>query len=110
MSTLQHRAEMQRLARLLGPHTAGLTYLEAVDLATLKQLRERSTAMLYDADREALQRIANAARLLPSAIAALIAEKALGRSEEHTSELQSLMRISYAVFCLKKKKNQTTKQ
>src|SRR3546814_8835754 len=30
---------------------------------------------------------------------------AAGRSEEHTSELQSLMRISYAVFCLKKKKN-----
>src|SRR3546814_4198852 len=30
------------------------------------------------------------------------------RSEEHTSELQSLMRISYAVFCLKKKKRQTT--
>src|SRR3546814_6768996 len=31
------------------------------------------------------------------------------RSEEHTSELQSLMRISYAVFCLKKKKNIKTK-
>src|SRR3546814_19644806 len=30
---------------------------------------------------------------------------AVGRSEEHTSELQSLMRISYAVFCLKKKNN-----
>src|SRR3546814_9364337 len=30
-----------------------------------------------------------------------------GRSEEHTSELQSLMRISYAVFCLKTKKNKT---
>src|SRR3546814_7614423 len=29
----------------------------------------------------------------------------VGRSEEHTSELQSLMRISYAVFCLKKKTN-----
>src|SRR3546814_4791270 len=29
-----------------------------------------------------------------------------GRSEEHTSELQSLMRTSYAVFCLKKKKNE----
>src|SRR3546814_10583938 len=29
--------------------------------------------------------------------------RAVGRSEEHTSELQSLMRISYAVFCLKKK-------
>src|SRR3546814_7534710 len=32
----------------------------------------------------------------------------LGRSEEHTSELQSLMRISYAVFCLKKKNTNMT--
>src|SRR3546814_4941289 len=32
------------------------------------------------------------------------------RSEEHTSELQSLMRISYAVFCLKKKKTQNNTQ
>src|SRR3546814_15264179 len=35
----------------------------------------------------------------------LLAVKAVVRSEEHTSELQSLMRISYAVFCLKKKKD-----
>src|SRR3546814_4213152 len=34
----------------------------------------------------------------------------VGRSEEHTSELQSLMRISYAVFCLKKKKKQQNKR
>src|SRR3546814_9385936 len=34
--------------------------------------------------------------------------RAGARSEEHTSELQSLMRISYAVFCLKKKKHNTT--
>src|SRR3546814_1861863 len=33
-----------------------------------------------------------------------LASNMTGRSEEHTSELQSLMRISYAVFCLKKKK------
>src|SRR3546814_2702567 len=43
-----------------------------------------------------------------------IAEIATRRSEEHTSELQSLMRISYAVFCLKKTKNKnirtTTRQ
>src|SRR3546814_3458035 len=32
----------------------------------------------------------------------------IARSEEHTSELQSLVRISYAVFCLKKKKSQAT--
>src|SRR3546814_9472498 len=36
------------------------------------------------------------------------ASHAFERSEEHTSELQSLMRISYAVFCLKKKKQQHT--
>src|SRR3546814_6860253 len=34
----------------------------------------------------------------------------VARSEEHTSELQSLMRISYAVFCLKKTKDQKKKQ
>src|SRR3546814_10404288 len=37
------------------------------------------------------------------------AQKRFDRSEEHTSELQSLMRISYAVFCLKKKKQQPNK-
>src|SRR3546814_5608909 len=39
-------------------------------------------------------------------IAALEGDEIGQRSEEHTSELQSLMRISYAVFCLKKKKSQ----
>src|SRR3546814_3390742 len=37
-------------------------------------------------------------------------QKAGARSEEHTSELQSLMRISYAVFCLKKKKKTNNKK
>src|SRR3546814_5288889 len=37
----------------------------------------------------------------------LLAAGASTRSEEHTSELQSLMRISYAVFCLKKQKTRT---
>src|SRR3546814_5146360 len=42
----------------------------------------------------------------PAAVAAQLRASGLkSRSEEHTSELQSLMRISYAVFCLKKKKN-----
>src|SRR3546814_7364406 len=39
------------------------------------------------------------------AVTKTLSSDAFGRSEEHTSELQSLMRISYAVFCLKKKKN-----
>src|SRR3546814_4560974 len=38
----------------------------------------------------------------------VVAGAAWTRSEEHTSELQSLMRISYAVFCLKKKKSKPT--
>src|SRR3546814_1615199 len=38
----------------------------------------------------------------------IVGALSLGRSEEHTSELQSLMRISYAVFCLKKKNNKNT--
>src|SRR3546814_14754854 len=42
---------------------------------------------------------------LAKALAAKTEFLATTRSEEHTSELQSLMRISYAVFCLKKKKN-----
>src|SRR3546814_9882426 len=41
------------------------------------------------------------------AVIVLVLEQ--GRSEEHTSELQSLMRISYAVFCLKKKKKKNEK-
>src|SRR3546814_1424268 len=46
----------------------------------------------------------NRARSIPPH---LDGEASRGRSEEHTSELQSLMRISYAVFCLKKKTNNT---
>src|SRR3546814_8262626 len=46
------------------------------------------------------------ANLAPSSASSLVASPRddANRSEEHTSELQSLMRISYAVFCLKKKK------
>src|SRR3546814_5272698 len=41
----------------------------------------------------------------PAAVGGADRRRAVPRSEEHTSELQSLMRISYAVFCLKKKTN-----
>src|SRR3546814_6520686 len=51
-------------------------------------------------------RLAGHVEASAEAFAALLA----GRSEEHTSELQSLMRISYAGFCLKKKNTGETKQ
>src|SRR3546814_1075521 len=59
-------------------------FLQATFLIDLLTVSERSTALLY---RRATKPF---------------------RSEEHTSELQSLMRISYAVFCLKKKTTITT--
>src|SRR3546814_2069839 len=52
-------------------------------------------------DKPARSRVRDAAQ-------SALALPELERSEEHTSELQSLMRISYAVFCLKKKKTKTT--
>src|SRR3546814_5004845 len=53
--------------------------------------------MVYSSERQGLAKV-GPKQLLESALRM--------RSEEHTSELQSLMRISYAVFCLKKKKQQ----
>src|SRR3546814_3253463 len=49
-------------------------------------------------------------RLRPLASCSQTENTSFARSEEHTSELQSLMRISYAVFCLKKKKNHASQQ
>src|SRR3546814_3668770 len=64
---------------------------------------------LAEAARRASAQVRQAER--DGAIAAVLRaeqrEQGLVRSEEHTSELQSLMRISYAVFCLKKKKHVT---
>src|SRR3546814_4978234 len=49
------------------------------------------------------ERLASIMRNIHDSCAATADEYGAPRSEEHTSELQSLMRISYAVFCLKKK-------
>src|SRR3546814_7094950 len=53
-------------------------------------------------------RIATAVVAIGIAVPVAAVAVAVSRSEEHTSELQSLMRISYAVFCLKKKNTTTT--
>src|SRR3546814_2878688 len=76
-----HEAVVQR--ELVG-EVAALGHLDRVDLAD-----------------EVGDRCVGRGQLLSVAAAAV---HPLDRSEEHTSELQSLMRISYAVFCLKKKK------
>src|SRR3546814_2259043 len=53
------------------------------------------------------RRVARALSRIETHLAEIPRRLVVGRSEEHTSELQSLMRISYAVFCLKKKNNIT---
>src|SRR3546814_1487609 len=74
---------------------------ELTQLKMGKIIREKYPE-LSDHDQEAIRQQAIAAMTLTQqAKAALTTD----RSEEHTSELQSLMRISYAVFCLKKKNN-----
>src|SRR3546814_6989317 len=70
------------------------------------------SARVVDGLSEAMSHINTHGSHHTDAIVTENAEKAeafLNRSEEHTSELQSLMRISYAVFCLKKKKTTITK-
>src|SRR3546814_3479179 len=65
---------------------------------------------LFDVPRAAVLAVAQAGHDVEQAleVVRLVGHgsfRGSARSEEHTSELQSLMRISYAVFCLKKKKN-----
>src|SRR3546814_8104624 len=66
--------------------------------------RQMPTSFLGDGASAPASRSFDFANLASEGVAGVEVYKS-GRSEEHTSELQSLMRISYAVFCLKKKKN-----
>src|SRR3546814_2360752 len=64
--------------------------------------RSMMSVVGYDMSKEAARQVYEAAGVGPEDIEV--------RSEEHTSELQSLMRISYAVFCLKKKQECNVKE
>src|SRR3546814_6860897 len=75
--------------------------------AIRERLREQVEELLQASPALPEERLAQEAAIL--AARRTSARNWIGRSEEHTSELQSLMRISYAVFCLKKKKNQQNK-
>src|SRR3546814_3951705 len=86
-----HAASALKLARMIEAMER-LPAMSAVDLEgydRLLKMRDRETKAI--GDKATKLRLTNQSRYTP-------------RSEEHTSELQSLMRISYAVLCLKKKK------
>src|SRR3546814_2876909 len=74
-----------------------IAYVSQSDFGLVETLAERVAAIILE--EFGVQRV----RLKLSKPGAVRGARAVGRSEEHTSELQSLMRISYAVFCLKKK-------
>src|SRR3546814_6114677 len=95
----------------LEPHKVRMENMVTPDLMPYRSV----TSMLYD-NGDYPQSVEKAVDLLD--LPAVRERQARGepdgrligiRSEEHTSELQSLMRISYAVFCLKKKKHKTCK-
>lgn len=77
-TVLQTRAEIVKLARVLGTPPDQLGYLERASPRDLQVLRERATDSLYERDRERLHKLALASRMLPSTVAAGIARWALG--------------------------------
>src|SRR3546814_6821808 len=96
----------QRMDELLTSLGSTLDDMKAGLAAAATQLGEASTSAANDAARigqEAMEKsFSEFVERLKGAGTPLV------RSEEHTSELQSLMRISYAAFCVNKKKPQTT--
>ena len=75
---LARRAEILKLERLLGTTPGAFNFLEKIDAPAIRALREQMTGVLFDSDRAALQKVAAATKITPTAIAAVIAEKALG--------------------------------
>src|SRR3546814_1573616 len=73
------------------------------------RLRDHAVKLKGAAVRNEVGRVANQRSCDEVGIAHMLGVAAPLRSEEHTSELQSLMRISYAVFCLKKKNTKIRK-
>src|SRR3546814_3287443 len=67
------------------------------------------TTLFRSPDEHRRAAVGGLGRQLDEELRGPLGERGLQRSEEHTSELQSLMRISYAVFCLKKKTKMNTR-
>src|SRR3546814_9146785 len=85
----------------LFPYTALFRFPGRMAAATPRPNSTSSTASAL----VTMQHTTSAPATASAADVTTLRPRAASRSEEHTSELQSLMRISYAVFCLKKKKN-----
>src|SRR3546814_4608035 len=102
------------LALAVIAHAAGLQHQRQADggggRAEVGDIRHRPVGRSPDAARAAEILFEQAILADAEHLGARADRHQSGRSEEHTSELQSLMRNSYAVFCLKKKKQIKMKQ
>ncbi len=76
--TLEARAEILKLSRLLGREAEELTYLYEMPSAEIRLLREQVTDVLFTAHGPALSRLATASRLLPVALVATLGEQVFG--------------------------------
>src|SRR3546814_6810124 len=99
--------QIGELSRRTGCNIETIRYYERVGLLPIPQRRGRYRSYAReDVARLGFVRRARELGFTLEEVRALLGLAVIGegsRSEEHTSELQSLMRISYAVFCLKKK-------
>lgn len=77
-SELNVDVEILKLARLVECDEKDLDYLRGVDAQEVRDLREQVTVTMFEADRQMLQRVATAARLIPTKVAAVVGERAFG--------------------------------
>ena len=76
--SLDSEVEALKLARLVRAEPDELTYLQDIAPEDLRDLREQVTMTMFDADRQLLQRVAAATKLIPGKLAAVIGERAFG--------------------------------
>jgi hypothetical protein len=77
-ASLAQRAEVQKLSRLLGAPEGKLDFLQKMEVEGIRRLREQATAQMFKSDHAKFQKVAASARLLPTPLIAVIAQKVFG--------------------------------
>lgn len=75
---LSPAVEVRRLARLVGAQAEDLAYFERLEGQAIRDLRDQVAVVMFDADRQLLQRVAAATKLIPVKLGAVIGERAFG--------------------------------
>lgn len=78
MTLAQADVEIVKLARLLGAEPEEIGYLRDIHWRDIRDVREQASATMFEGDRQQLQRVASATKLVPSKITATIGERAFG--------------------------------